>query len=298
MDSEAPERPGAVVRLPVVVVDERGVRRRTDTVAAEEPLEIRVEYWDGAGWAEASVAVTMRTPGQDFALAAGFLFTEGVIAGREAIARIAYCLDDQAQRYNVVRVTVRPEVVFDPQRLSRHVYTTSSCGVCGKAALALVRVACPRRPVGTFRLAPAFFWELLTTFRAAQRLFGRTGGVHGTALFDAEGRLLGLAEDVGRHNAMDKLVGELVLAGRVPASETVVLVSGRASFELVQKALMAGIPALAAVGAPSHLAVALAREYGMTLVGFLREGRINLYAGEERVALPDQQRGPHPATAP
>jgi FdhD protein len=278
------ERPGTTTRLPVLEVRDGRERYRDDELATEEPLEVRVLVWQGTQWVRHRVAVTLRTPGHDFELAAGFLYTEGVISDRRAIARIAYCTDpEEPQQYNVVNVYLEPGVPFDPERLSRHVYTTSSCGICGKTSLELVRAVCPRPPVGDFRLTPEFFMALPGALRSAQRIFARTGGLHASALFDATGRLLLLREDVGRHNAMDKLVGALLLEGRLPASDTVVLVSGRASFELVQKALIAGIPVLAAVGAPSSLAVELAREFGMTLIGFLREGRFNVYAGAERV---------------
>ncbi len=278
------ERPGSTTRVPVLEVRDGRRRHRDDELATEEPLEVRVLTRQADGWVHHRVAVTLRTPGHDFELAAGFLYTEGVVPDRHAIVRIAYCTDpDEPQQYNVVNVYLAPGVPFDPERLSRHVYTTSSCGICGKAALELVRAVCPRPPVGDLRLAPDFFRDLPDVLRASQRIFARTGGLHASALFDATGRLLLLREDVGRHNAMDKLVGALLLEGRLPASNTVVLVSGRASFELVQKALLAGIPVLAAVGAPTSLAVDLAREFGMTLVGFLRDGGFNVYTGAERI---------------
>lgn len=278
------ERPGSTTRVPVLEVCDGRPRYRDDELATEEPLEVRVLTPSAGRWACHRVAVTLRTPGHDFELAAGFLYSEGVISDRRAIARIAYCTDpDEPQQYNVVNVYLEPGVSFDPERLSRHVYTNSSCGVCGKAALEFIRVVCPRPPVGDFRLSPDFFRSLPEALQSAQRIFARTGGLHASALFDRDGRLILLREDVGRHNAMDKLVGALLLEDRLPASNTVVLVSGRASFELVQKALLAGIPVLAAVGAPSSLAVDVAREFGMTLIGFLREGRFNVYTGPERI---------------
>jgi len=244
-------------------------------LTTEEPLEIRV----GVDGAQHSLAVTMRTPGHDFELAAGFLFSEGVIAGRKVIDRIRYCADPQ--NYNVVTVDLVAGTTFDPARFSRHVYTTSSCGVCGKASLELVRASLPpaaaRRPVAP---PPAeFLCALPAKLREAQPVFARTGGLHAAALFNGDGKLLLLREDVGRHNAVDKLVGARLLGDKLPAADTILLVSGRASFELVQKAVMAGIPVFAAIGAPSSLAVDLAREFGVTLVGFLREGRYNIYAG-------------------
>jgi FdhD protein len=259
-----------------VVAFSGGKRRpRQDIVTTEEPLEIRV----AAGGRTHPVAVTMRTPGQDFDLAAGFLLSEGIVRERRAIERIAYCTErGQPQHYNVVTVHLRHDVPFDPSRLSRHVYTSSSCGICGKASLEQLRAICPRPLQGGPQLPDDFFLSLPATLRNQQTIFARTGGLQASALFDAAGTLLAVREDVGRHNAMDKLVGMLLLEDRLPASQSVVLVSGRASFELVQKALMAGIPVLAAVGAPTSLAVDLAREFGMTLVGFLRDGRFNVYA--------------------
>mgnify|MGYP001213543902 CR=1 FL=1 len=277
-------RPGRTVRFPITEFRDGHLRRRQDELATEEPLEVRVVFDQQGARVTKSVAVTMRTPGNDFELAAGFLYTEGVIARHDAIERIAYCTDpDQPQQYNVVNVHLRSGVLFDAERLSRHVYTSSSCGVCGKASLELVRVACPNRPVSTRRLPPEFFLGLPGVLREQQAIFARTGGLHASALFDPDGRLRLVREDVGRHNAMDKLAGALLMDRRLPASDTVVLVSGRAGFEVVQKALMAGIPILAAVGAPSSLAADLAREFGMTLIGFLREGRFNIYAGAERI---------------
>jgi FdhD protein len=240
-------------------------------------MEIRVE----SGGRAYPLSVTMRTPGQDFDLAAGFLCTEAVIRTRQAIERIFYCTAGrEPQHFNIVTVRLRPNVPFDPGRLSRYFYTTSSCGICGKASLEQVRAVCPP-PLGPKpQLSDRYFLKLPKAMRRQQTNFAGTGGLHAAALFDPAGNLVALREDVGRHNAMDKLVGALLLSDRLPAAESVVLVSGRASFELVQKALMAGIPALASVSAPSSLAIRLAREFGLTLVGFLREERYNVYAGE------------------
>jgi len=272
---------GAALAAAVTTYDAGRVERRSDLVAAEEPLEMRVWVEEGGRRQRYGVAVTMRTPGHDFPLAAGFFLSEGIVADREAIWSIAYCAEDEDQ--NVVEVHLRPGVPFDPQRFSRNVYTTSSCGICGKTSIDLVRALCPAPPVGRERIAPAVLTGLPETLRRAQPVFSRTGGLHAAGLFDAAGRLLLQHEDVGRHNALDKLTGTLLLDGALPASDRVLLVSGRASFELVQKALAAGIPVLAAVGAPSSLAVELARDLGLTLVGFLRGGRFNVYSGEERI---------------
>lgn len=278
------ERPGRTVLTRTICARNGSAYERVDELATEEPLEIRVAYFEAGVERRQSIAVTMRTPGNDFELAAGFLYSEGVITGPEAIDQIAYCTDVEGpQMYNVVTVHLRPGVTFDPERLSRNVYTTSSCGVCGKASLELVRTVCPSPPAGDFKLRPEVLLRLPDTLVRAQPVFARTGGLHASALFDTEGRLLLVREDVGRHNALDKLIGALLLARKLPAANTIVLVSGRASFELVQKAVMAGISVLAAVGAPSSLAVELAREFGLTLIGFLRADRFNVYAGAGRI---------------
>jgi FdhD protein len=262
-----------------VVALNDGVRsERTDTLAAEEPLEIRVQ---GPGQEQRPVAVTMRTPGGDFELAVGFLFTEGLIAPSD-VSRVAYCdtLPGEDQHYNVVSVTLqRP---FDFDALKRNFYATSSCGVCGKAALDDIEVRCAPVAEGP-TVTTEVVLGLPDALRAAQKVFARTGGLHAAGLFDVEGRLLSVREDVGRHNAVDKVIGEQVLAGRVPLSDHVLQVSGRLSFEIVQKAAVAGIPIVSAVSAPSSLAVEAGERFGMTLVGFVREGRLNVYTHPERV---------------
>jgi FdhD protein len=262
-----------------VVAMNDGVRsERTDTVAAEEPLEIRVQ---GPGQELRPVAVTMRTPGGDFELAVGFLFTEGLIAPAD-VSRVAYCdtLPGEDQRYNIVAVTLaRP---FDFDRLKRNFYATSSCGVCGKAALDDIEVRCAPVATGT-RVPIDTLLGLPGALRAAQRLFERTGGLHAAGLFTAGGDVVSVREDVGRHNAVDKVVGEQVLAGRVPLDGHVLQVSGRLSFEIVQKAAVAGVPIVSAVSAPSSLAVEAGERFGMTLVGFVRDDRLNVYTHPERV---------------
>jgi FdhD protein len=264
-----------------VVVVRDGVRsERTDSLATEEPLEIRVQ---GPGQEQRQVAVTMRTPGGDFELAVGFLFTEGLIAPGE-VRRVAYCdnLPGEDQRYNVVSVTL--DRAFDPELLRRNFYATSSCGVCGKAALEDVEVRC--EPLGAgLEVGLEVLLSLPGALRRAQKVFERTGGLHGAGLFTPEGEPVCVREDVGRHNAVDKVVGERYLAGDVPASGAILQVSGRASFEIVQKAAVAGIPVVSAVSAPSSLAVSAAERLGMTLVGFVREGRCNVYAHPERVRM-------------
>lgn len=265
----------------VLAVGEGVGHERPDVLAAEEPMEIRVE---GPGQQPASVAVTMRTPGGDFELAAGFLLTEGLIRGREEIRRVSYCEDlpPGDQHYNVV--TVELVRSFDASLLSRNFYANSSCGICGKATLEHVEVVCPVVAPGPL-VAPEVISGMPHALRTAQKVFERTGGLHAAGLFSPEGALIALREDVGRHNAVDKLVGEALLSGDVPLSERVLFVSGRSSFEIVQKAAVGGIPIVAAVSAPSSLAVEAAQRLGQTLVGFVRGERFNVYAHPERIAL-------------
>jgi FdhD protein len=251
---------------------------RADRVVTEEPLEIRAA---GPGQEPTAVAVTMRTPGHDFELAAGFLFTEGIVAGPGDVTSVRYCdVPGEEQRWNVVSAHLaRP---FDPSSLQRNFFATSSCGVCGKASLEQVRTSCAHLPPGP-AVDAATVVGLPDRLRSGQRVFDRTGGLHAAGLFDPSGELLRLREDVGRHNAVDAVVGRSFLDGEVPLSDRVLVVSGRVSFEIVQKAAMAGIPVLCAVSAPSSLAVDLARDLGMTLVGFVRGEGFNLYSGAERV---------------
>jgi FdhD protein len=253
-----------------------------DRVVTEEPLEIRVLLSEDGTPRRHSLSVTMRTPGNDDELAVGFLVTEGALQTRDQLAQVAACGDVPPEAAgNVINLHLAPGTPFDTQRFTRNVYTTSSCGVCGKTSLEMVKVTCPHPPRGTFTLGPEAWSALASALDRPE--FRETGGIHTAALFSREGTLLHLRDDVGRHNAVDKVVGRLFLDEQLPADDTVLLLSGRAGFELVQKAAVAGIPAVAAIGAPSSLAVELAREMGMTLVGFLREGRFNVYSGEERV---------------
>ena len=251
------------------------VSKLDDYLVGEEPLEIRL----GAR----PINVTMRTPGHDLELAAGFLFTEGVIRGGDDIARMSQPAN--RQKHNVVRVNLRAGVNIDAARLQRHFVSTSSCGLCGKTSIDAVRVRGIARPNPGLRFAPDMLCLLPDALRSNQTLFGRTGGPHAAGLFDASGTLIVLREDVGRHNALDKLVGWALVEGRLPLSHHIVMVSGRSSFEILQKSLMAGAPMVCAVSAPSSLAVALAREFGLTLVGFLRGERFNVYTGLERVRV-------------
>ena len=274
----------------VRVVEDGGMRVRPDALATEEPMEIRLL----AGPTKQTVAVTMRTPGADFELAAGFLYGEGIVTCPEDILKISYCVDpdiDAEQQYNIVNVELRSGREFDLRPLERHFYTTSACGVCGKASLEQLELrGCPVISPGP-EVSAETIYSLPETLREAQGLFDATGGLHAAALFDGEGELLALREDVGRHNATDKLVGWALLEGRLPLSEHVVLVSGRSSFEIMQKCLTAGVPIVSAISAPSSLAVDVAREFEMTLVGFLRGGRFNVYAGSERIRLDSEGSG-------
>jgi FdhD protein len=271
----------ALAAVSVCRVSATGSDTHSDLLAVEEPLEIRLGCDVGGRREHRAISITMRTPGHDLELAVGFLFTEGLIETPEQVACVRPC-----RTSNAVRVDFKPEVSVDLTRLERHFYATSSCGVCGKASLDAVRV-CPRNhpQVGHPVVEPVVIHKLPDALRIGQAVFDRTGGLHAAALFDARGELLCLREDVGRHNALDKLIGVQFLAGRTPLSGSILLISGRVSFELVQKAAVAGIPILAAVGAPSSLAVSLAREHGLTIIGFVRQERFNIYTGLERIVL-------------
>jgi FdhD protein len=272
------ERPTSTTRTGVITMDGGTRRQRRDRLATEEPMEIRVEE---PGAEQRNVAVTMRTPGHDFDLAAGFLFTEGLIDGTRDVRGIRYCaVPREEQHYNVVSVGVtRALADFEMQR---NFYATSSCGICGKASLDAIETRCAPVADGPV-VDAALLVGLPDELRRAQSVFDRTGGLHAAALFDAAGKLLVAREDVGRHNAVDKVIGAELLAGRLPLSDRILLVSGRASFEIVQKAARAGIPIICAVSAPSSLAVDTARRFGMTLAGFLRDERFNVYAGPQRI---------------
>ena len=274
------KRPKSKTKATVTRVVRGTARTRRDVLATEEPLEVRLL----SQTERRSVAVTMRTPGGDFELVAGFLFCEGVLGTRDDIERISYCVDaDAEQRYNIINVTLRGELP-DLRSLERHFYTSSACGVCGKASLEALEVRCAALPQ-TFSVTPGQITALPDKLRDAQGLFEATGGLHAAALFSKEGELLALREDVGRHNALDKLLGWALLENLLPLSEHIILLSGRASFELLQKSLAAGVQVVCAVSAPSSLAVSVAKEFGMTLIGFLRNERFNIYAGDARVSV-------------
>lgn len=266
-----------------------------DVLAIEEPLEIRIAWRVNGKIEHKAISITMRTPGDDGELAVGFLFTEGIIESPDQIKQIRHCglkigkgsstLDRAAAlNSNTIRVDLNEGIDIDLKRLERNFYTTSSCGVCGKSSIEALHtgvkhIAAADKPC----IASALIHKLPDLLRASQDVFEQTGGLHASALFNLEGELEIVREDVGRHNALDKVIGAKFMAGETPLHDKILLVSGRASFELVQKALMAGIPILAAVGAPSSLAVELAAEFGMTLIGFVRDGRFNIYTGGARI---------------
>lgn len=268
------------VGRPVLRVRDGVISRRPDALAAEEPMEIRVNG--------RPLTVTMRTPGGDFDLAIGFLVSEGVVHSADDVASVRYCAGataDGVNTYNVVDVGLAAHVPPPAASLERSFYTTSSCGLCGKASLEAVRTSSAWSVAeDTLRVTPELLTALPERLREAQRVFDSTGGLHAAGLFDGEGNLLCVREDVGRHNAVDKVIGHALREGLVPLRNSMLMVSGRASFELVQKAVMAGIPLLAAVSAPSSLAVDLADDNGLTLVGFLRGSSMNIYAGTDRIA--------------
>jgi FdhD protein len=261
----------ATVRVPIEKIEDRIARPLEDNLAVEEPLEIRV--------GSTSLSVTMRTPGHDFELAAGFLFAENIISGASQI------LGMTSSQPNVVAVELSPDAAIEPPKSQRGFVMTSACGLCGKESLESLAVnRCPVLPPDGLQIDAGVLHRLPQELRRQQNIFESTGGLHAAALFNTQGELDSLREDVGRHNAVDKLVGHALLRYRTPLHDSVMLVSGRASFELVQKAAMAGIPLLAAVGAPSSLAVATAERCRMTLIGFLRNGGFNVYSGSVRVS--------------
>jgi FdhD protein len=272
-----PRKPRSVDLTQVSEWDDGKLRRKDDYLAAEEPLEIRV--------GSEPLSVTMRTPGHDRELSAGFLFTEGLIQRRDQIVKLESAEPgDGANRGNVVEAELAPEAAPDFTKMRRHFFAASSCGICGKASIDSIRSRLLAAPNPDFRLDAEMLVGLPDALRSSQDVFQRTGGLHAAALFDARGKLLVLREDIGRHNAVDKVIGWALLEGRVPLSDSVLLVSGRGGFEIVQKAIVAGVPVVVSVSAPSSLAVQLARELHLTLIGFLRGRRFVIYAGEERVA--------------
>ncbi|WP_334268962.1 formate dehydrogenase accessory sulfurtransferase FdhD [Edaphobacter sp. HDX4] len=272
----------------------------TDTLAVEEPLEIQLGYGPSTARKIKSISVTMRTPGYDFELAAGFLMTEGVIRDAAEIQQLGYAPEGTQEiaeeqvndanllpyqpRRNIVRVELESDVAVSLAHLERNFYTTSSCGICGKASLLALQSVCPPRARNEFSISAPVLYELPLRLRESQALFSSTGGLHGVGLFNEAGQLITMHEDVGRHNAVDKLMGAEFLIERVPLRNTLLLLSGRASFELLQKALMGGVSMVAAVGAPSSLAVHVAKRFDIALVGFLRDDHFNVYHGAEHIS--------------
>jgi len=282
---------GSTVKANITRVEGDIVTQHVDIVATEEPLEIRIYHPGLNGMDHTSVAVTMRTTLNDYELAAGFLFTEGLINGREEIRRIAYCTDDDVnQHYNIVNVYLKSDVAFDSSQLTRNFYTSSSCGICGKASLEALEL---REYVKPSHDRPTIISGIINqlpgSLRKSQKIFNKTGGIHAAGLFNTDGQLLAVREDVGRHNALDKLIGWGLLAGKMPFHENILVVSGRVSYEIIQKALAAGIPIVVAVGAPSSLAVDLANNFDMTLVGFVKSDVFNIYSGETRIIKSKQK---------
>lgn len=290
-------------------------RETPESLAVEEPLEIRIVHGSAGSRATKSISVTMRTPGNDAELALGFLLAEGILRDADEIESVASSSSDAAdedraaiaadstdrillsrrEAPNVVTVELAPQVAVNTAALQRNFYTTSSCGVCGKASLLALRSVCPPRAKNELAIDAKTLYSLPSRLRLDQGVFERTGGLHAAALFGADGTLDSLREDVGRHNAVDKLLGAALLADRIPLRNRLLLLSGRASFELVQKALMGGIPMIAAVGAPSSLAVEVAREFDITLVGFLRDDHFNVYNGAHRIIRGIQEASAKPA---
>lgn len=264
-------------------VDNGQIRRKSDYLAGEEPLEIQLS----AGGEQRTAAITMRTPGHDYELAAGFLYNEGIIQNKLDILQMTYCVGNERelQEYNMLNVNLRRDQLPDLPQLDRHFFTTSACGVCGKTVLdELAKRDLPPLTLGP-HVSPATLANLPDRLREAQTIFESTGGLHAAALFDSDGRLIEVREDVGRHNALDKLIGWGLLQKQLPFHDKILLVSGRASYELLQKCRVAGVSIFCAVSAPSSLAVELAEQFGITLIGFLRGARFNIYTNVERIVV-------------
>jgi FdhD protein len=278
-DAQLAGKPRSVDLTQVSEWDNGQLRRKEDYLAAEEPLEVRV--------GDDPISVTMRTPGHDIELAAGFLLTEGLVQCPEQIARLEMAAQGEAPNAgNIVYVELAPDAAPDLEKMRRHFFAASSCGICGKASIDSVRSRTLHPPNPDFRVDPEVLVTLPEALRGSQAVFGRTGGLHAAALFNTSGKLIVLREDIGRHNAVDKVIGWALRENRLPLANEILLVSGRGGFEIVQKAIVAGLPVLASVSAPSSLAVQLARELRLTLIGFLRGRRFVTYAGEERIQNP------------
>jgi FdhD protein len=268
----------------IVKVDRAGMQTTNDMLAAEEPLEIRLSFDEAGQRVEKSVSVTMRTPSHDFELATGFLFTEGIIKTIDDVETIRHC---NGANENVVRVELKDHVRVELGKVERNFYTTSSCGVCGKSSIEAVKTVCRIQTVQSEAVcfSSDIIYGLPHVLRSMQNVFDFTGGLHACGLFNTSGKLLITREDVGRHNALDKLIGAVLTQPSISLETSLLLLSGRASFELIQKAYMAGIKLVCAVGAPSSLAVQMAKEFGITLVGFLRNNSFNIYSGAQRITI-------------
>lgn len=279
----------SIKQIPITRVKDGEIEETIDALAIEEPLEIRLEYTLDSEPKVQNVSVTMRTPGNDAELAAGFLFTEGIIKSIDEIANIEHCFIACAEnKENVILVKLKDGIVPNLQNTERNFYTTSSCGVCGKGSIAAIRTvgAFVQQKENETSVNSEVLYQLPEVLKKYQQIFAETGGLHASALFNLDGELLLIREDVGRHNALDKLIGAAIKKGLLPLDNHILLLSGRASFELVQKAVMAGIKIIVAVGAPSSLAVELAAEFEITLAGFLRNQRFNIYTAGHRILFP------------
>lgn len=272
-----------------------------DLLAIEEPMEIRLDYGSANERKSQSIAVTMRTPGNDFELALGFLYTEGIIQSPADVQLVRYCTNMQTaeNENNIVRVYLKNDVIVDTEKLKRNFYTSSSCGICGKESIEQVKIQCSSVVQSSLRVAYETILQLPQKLREKQNVFQYTGGLHACALFDEKGNIGLLREDIGRHNALDKIIGATLFGKNNAAtfSQSILLLSGRAGFELVQKAAVASIPVVCAVGAPSSLAVQCAKTFGITLIGFLRGDRFNIYCGGERIKMNEQAEA-SPASQP
>jgi FdhD protein len=280
---------GSVKQMPVKKVNGFISSPLLDMLSVEEPLEIRISYGPGAERVQKNISVTMRTPGNDLDLAIGFLFTEGIIADRHHVTAVYHAsMECSSQKENIVQVELAENFTPHLVQSDRNFYTTSSCGVCGKGSIQSIRTVSPFGHLGKpqLNLSKEILYELPGKLKAAQSGFAETGGIHACGLFTMEGDLVLLREDVGRHNALDKLIGHALVNDLLPLDQHILLLSGRASFELIQKAAMAGISMVAAIGAPSSLAVELATEFDITLLGFLKEDRFNIYSSGDRIVIP------------
>ncbi len=270
----------------IIKIGSQGQKHLTDLVAIEEPLEIRLGIGSKNKREQLSLSVTMRTLGHDKELALGFLFAEGIISSFNEVNSIDYCETVKPEEQgNVLRVELSPTVRVNEDKFARHFYTSSSCGVCGKSSIEAIKVPIPLQKVSFPSVDAKLICKLLQLLKEAQKVFEHTGGLHACGLFDVNGTLLKLREDVGRHNAVDKLIGALLIENNLPISKSIMMLSGRISFELVQKAARAGIQFIAAIGAPSSLAIAMAKKHHITMVGFLKNSSFNIYSGSERIIL-------------